>query len=559
MTLGPASANRALRLLSLPQAWSLRRACEDVQGTQEKVLSRILRQNRDTEFGERCSFGRIRSVREFQAKVPLSDAKDYREPVRRIGEGARKVLTRAPVLLLEPTSGSLEPSKWIPYTADLRKEFSAALGAWLFDLYSQYPALLDGPAYWAVTPALQRPRLSPGGIRLGFDEDAQYFGTLKRRLIRSVLAVPPELQAVGDRDTFLYLTLLFLLRAKELRLISVWNPTFLTLLLAPLLKLGKELARDIGEGRLPAGLPPGLLNPPDPGRAQELREAFATARDAAALHARLWPRLALISCWTDGAAAGVLPELRSLFPDVPVQGKGLLATEGVVSIPFMARPGAALALRSHFYEFLPLEGEGPRLAHELELGRRYSIVLTTGGGLYRYQLQDVVEVVAFLDRCPCLRFIGRGGCVSDRFGEKLAEAHAREALARGLAGSGARAAFAMLAYEERSYVLFIEAPGLKDRELLYAGGRVETDLQRNFHYGYARQLGQLGPLRVFRIRGNGQQTFLQRCALDGQRLGQIKPVALHPQSGWKDAFDGCFLASEIRTSGGLHEPVVSDR
>jgi len=31
--------------------------------------------------------------------------------------------------------------------------------------------------------------------------------------------------------------------------------------------------------------------------------------------------------------------------------------------------------------------------HELERGRLYSVILTTGGGLYRYALGDVVTVV----------------------------------------------------------------------------------------------------------------------------------------------------------------------
>ena len=48
-----------------------------------------------------------------------------------------------------------------------------------------------------------------------------------------------------------------------------------------------------------------------------------------------------------------------------------------------------------------------RLAHELERGRTYSVVVTTGGGLYRYRLGDLVNVVGFEAGCPLLRFVGR--------------------------------------------------------------------------------------------------------------------------------------------------------
>src|SRR5262249_30342341 len=145
-------------------------------------------------------------------------------------------------------------------------------------------------------------------------------------------------------------------------------------------------------------------------------------------HARLWPRLRLVSCWAEGAAGLYARQLAGLLPGVRIQGKGLLATEGVVSIPLTGYPGAALAARSHFFAFVPEGGGAPRLAQELAAGQRYTIVLTTSGGLYRYRLGDVVEVVGHVDSCPLLAFIGREGIVSDRFGEKLHEPFVREAL-----------------------------------------------------------------------------------------------------------------------------------
>jgi len=42
-------------------------------------------------------------------------------------------LTEEPVLLLEPTSGSTSAKKLIPYTRGLQREFSSAIGKWLWD------------------------------------------------------------------------------------------------------------------------------------------------------------------------------------------------------------------------------------------------------------------------------------------------------------------------------------------------------------------------------------------------------------------------------------------
>jgi hypothetical protein len=55
------------------------------------------------------------------------------------------------------------------------------------------------------------------------------------------------------------------------------------------------------------------------------------------------------------------------------------------------------------------------------VGQAYTVVVTTGGGFYRYALHDIVEVTGRLGRAPCLRFVGKTDLVSDQFGEKLNE------------------------------------------------------------------------------------------------------------------------------------------
>src|SRR6266852_4437688 len=69
-----------------------------------------------------------------------------------IAAGEPNVLTRDPVLLLEPTSGSTGGEKLIPYTASLRREFQRAVAAWIGDLFRQRPAVRRGRAYWSLSP-----------------------------------------------------------------------------------------------------------------------------------------------------------------------------------------------------------------------------------------------------------------------------------------------------------------------------------------------------------------------------------------------------------------------
>src|SRR5688572_9028586 len=131
-------------------------ALNDPRAAQERILFRYLLDNADTAFGRRHGFTLIRSVADYQARVPLSTYDDFAPYVDRIRAGEAGVLTREPVRRLVPSSGSTRAEKLIPYTDTLAREFRRGIGPWVFDLYRRDPKLLGGRAYWSVSPAAQR-------------------------------------------------------------------------------------------------------------------------------------------------------------------------------------------------------------------------------------------------------------------------------------------------------------------------------------------------------------------------------------------------------------------
>jgi hypothetical protein len=544
----PAILNTAWMFKCVPEAVAFHRATRRVAQAQAAVLRKIVAENQDTDFGRRHGFDRIQNAGDFQQRVPPARYEDFAEPIKRIAAGQRGVLTRQPVELLEPTSGTTGGEKLIPYTAGLRRQFQRAVAAWMFDLLWHRPAIRAGRAYWSISPALGRPRRSPGGIPIGFDDDAAYLGALERFAIDRLLVVPGSLSRIVDLETVRYCTLAYLLRAEDLALISVWNPTFLTTLLAPLASWQERLIHDVRLGTLTPPRPTQERTPRGRGDARRAGRVAEILRSSAALPEKLralWPRLSLISCWGDAAAANYVGELRALFPRVEIQPKGLLATEGCVSFPLLGQPAPALALRSHFFEFEPLtgaSGERCKLAHELEAGGRYRVLLTTAGGLYRYQLRDVVEVVGFLHQCPLLRFLGKSDRTSDLVGEKLAEPHVRDVLQRLFTRYRLTPCFAMLApaaTRPPHYCLYLQGPDLLDERAPLAL-ELQAGLEENPHYRYAVGLGQLAPVEVRLLDPHGESGWLvyeRRCLARGQKAGSIKPVALDSWTGWVEAFD----------------------
>ena len=525
------------------------RALRSPRRAQEAALARILTRNAECDYGRRHGFSRVRSLRDYQEQVPVVQYDDIAPQVAEVCDGRSGVLTAEAVIALEKTTGSTAASKYVPYTASLLREFQAALLPWIADLYLRNPALLLGGAYWSVSPMADSPEHTAGGLPIGFGEDVQYFGSIGPALGR-VLLTPPGLAQVREVEACRYLTLRFLLESADLRLVSVWHPSFFVLLVDTMQAQAERLIADIRDGILspllavPAEVRGGWKLRPRPARAERLRRLLAS--DGRLSPAAVWPRLRVISCWADAAAAPYAAELKRLCPGSRLQPKGLLATEGVVSVPWGRGPGAVLAPTSHVLEFVDgaAPGERPRLVDELEEGRIYSVLMTTGGGLYRYALGDRVRVVGHTAATPRVEFVGRERHVSDLFGEKLHEVLVREVVEAALREAKVTPSFTLVAPEAGSppaYALFLECPGLPAESLPKLVRRVEQVLLEGHHYAYCRRLGQLGALRGFRVRTGGTRAYLERLTASGQRAGTVKPALLSPETGWSERLEGAFV------------------
>lgn len=462
-------------LSCLPEWHKFQRAADRPADSQKAYLEDLFSRNQSCEYFR--THGLKRAV-DFRERLPLVDYRDLAPWIERCAAGQSNLLCSEPIRLFEPTSGT-QAVKLIPYTASLKAEFQRGLSAWIGDLYAGKPDLMGGKAYWSITPPPQRPQHTAGGIPIGFEDDASYLSSWTRPLLRRMLAVPQA----ADLDE----TIAQLLRCPDLTLVSVWSPTFWLLLV------------------------------------QRLREKYRVGENLS----KIWPRLRFLSCWADGPSARFLPDLRRGFPNLFIQPKGLLATEAFVSFPLLGRPGGALALRSHFFEFLGADGRS-NLAHELQAGQAYEVVVSTSGGLYRYRLGDRLQVTGFYRDCPLFRFLGRAGLVSDHFGEKLSA----EAIEPWLPE---RSGPCFVAFEDGGYVLY--AQGELDR----AVEEGERSLLSYYHYQLCRNLGQLQPLRGFQIEGEAWGAFYTRLESCGRRSGEVKPLALRLEEDWSRHLPGRWI------------------
>ncbi len=516
------------------------------QAQLQKLLS-IVRSNRDTVFGKAHRFDSIRSVADFQRNVPVCSYEDLGPYIEAIMKGRRAQLTQEQPFMFATTSGTTTKPKFIPITETHLRDYTHAFQIQNYQLIRDYPHGAEG-RFLILTSNDEEGR-SPGGIPYG-----AVSGVLNRRqpaVIRRHFAVPYELGKISDVETKYYL-MLRMAASQNVTAILCCNPSSLLLLTDQLLERGETLVRDMYDGRVdPDHKPPQALNDAFqpylracPQRARELAQIMAGP--GRLLPRYIWPNLAVISCWKGGPMSFYLAKLPGSYGDVPVRDFGYMASEGRGSIPLSNDgAGGVLAITSHFFEFLPeeeLDSLSPSYltADELEVGRRYYIYFTTAAGLYRYNINDLIEVTEYYENTPVIQFVRKGAGVSSITGEKLTEDQVRVALCQAVERLGLTElkhfTAAVQLDDPPYYTCFAETSGHLSARLgeefieLFEGS-----LQRqNREYHEKRSTKRLGP-PVLRLVPSGTYTRLrQERVLEGAPEAQVKIPLLAGLDGFGD-------------------------
>jgi hypothetical protein len=366
-------------------------------------------------------------------------------------------------------------------------------------------------------------------------------------LVRRTYAVPYEVALVEDPDTRYFLTMRLAL-AHSVSAVGTPNPTSLLRLAETARARSEEIVRAVRDGTL--GVPDEALATtktrtvdrfrssllPDPMRARFLERVVA--EHGALVPGACWPELQVIGCWLGGAAGLHAERLRKHFGEkTALRDLGLLASEGRMTIPVDdSTPAGPLAVHANYYEFIPqdeIDKASPPVlgAHELELGRRYYVLLTGGNGLYRYDINDVVEVVGFHGATPKLAFVRKGREMASITGEKLHVDQVRTAVRQ--AGRETRVAVVecrLIADEPAlRHDLLVELEDCTaDRSSLVAFlERFDDNLQAgNPEYRSKRTSRRLGAPRLFLMRHGWSEDICRSEFRRGRRESQHKWQAI---------------------------------
>ncbi|MBQ6441440.1 MAG: GH3 auxin-responsive promoter family protein [Lachnospiraceae bacterium] len=405
----------------------------------EELLMRILRENKDTEYGRKYGFSDISSVEEYQNRVPVIVYDNIANDLERMSNGQKNILTAYTFTHMNETSATMGIPKRIPMTQAQAQVFLRYNKQYMDGLKAE---LLDSTwmAGRAFCTTEGKHRTLDSGITVGDASSvmADYIRGGKESLgnMMSALFTSPieATLPVPNTDTKYIHTRAALMDENATGIIT----GFYSLVLNYLRYIGDHyelLIHDIEKGTIDADI---KLSPevresllqkiqPMPERAARLREIFANGSDFCFIP-EVWPQMTyLTGVGGDGFRIydRIIKErysgdcLKNIY-------FGVTASEGLWSVPGgIDIEDSVLAPSSAFLEFLPVDC-GDNFSRcvtmdKLEKGRIYEIIATNLSGFYRYRTSDAVEVTGFREQTPTVRFMYRVNRTINMAAEKTTE------------------------------------------------------------------------------------------------------------------------------------------
>lgn len=519
----------------------LLQATRQPRQTQMRVLRDILKHNESTQYGREHHFSEVNDYASFCRQVPVNGYEDLRSYIEAQEATGLASLVNDPVVMFATTSGTTALPKWLPVTERMLRDFRRSQAIFSCLQQRHRPLAFNGRYLGIVGSAVE-----------GHTERGTPFGSVSGVLYRTMplparrkYILPRSVFEIDDYSLKYYLILRLALMHQDLSYIACANPS--TLLKLESL-INEELVRytdEIRSGQLRpvaelGDLPPKLRRKlirrtkPAPQRAERL-----AALHSAIPNVRLtdvWPELAMITTWKSGSCGIAFKALEpGLDSSTAVVELGYLSSEFRGTFTWDHETGAGIpTIQDNFYEFVAVsdrEADEDNFVtlDQIERGVDYYVFVTTRGGLYRYDMNDIVRVEGFLNETPLLRFVQKGRGVTSITGEKLYESQVIESVDTALHRLGASSPFYLMVADPAGavYRLFIELgdPVSVDGGLL--SDSIDDLLGRsNLEYKAKRDSGRLAPVEVRILAPGTGERYKAFCVQRGQKEGQFKVVAL---------------------------------
>lgn len=518
---------------------------KDARAINEQTLFKLLKDNQNTELGKKYHFSEIKSIDEYKRNVPPAGYDDYAPLIERvIDHGEKNIYTAYNVITYALSSGSVGVPKRIPVTDVSLKRYTMYGDMRPFATAANYyrkkgSKIRHGYGLNAFdvvsTPTKDGKTLS--GCVSGASADAG------KPLMPYILSTPVDVIYPPEKMNTKYLDVFFGLKERDLTYMLGVFMTGLVDEMNYIKQNWEDLCHDIEVGeisdaaqcsdKMKASLQKHIK--PDPRRASELRAEFSKGFDDAWVR-RIWPDL----CWAGAIGTGGFKAYTEKFrqfvgEDLPIDFMIYGASEGMIAAALEADLGEYVLIPDGgFYEFVPEEIDDYSVTYtldQLEVGKKYEVLLTNLSGFYRYKLKDVVEVTGYYNEAPTIRFAYRKNQLINLAGEKITEGDLAWAVNEFSKETGIKVVdycvYADTDFPPGRYQILIEADGPVDISKTEEYSRIideKLGLANSGGYRYERDEGCLAPALLLFSQPQTHALYRDIMVMRGGSANQIKPA-----------------------------------
>ena len=521
---------------------ALVKATKDPRKASEQTLREILTYAKDTVYGREHFFDDILEAKDdkelyarYQKWVKPNEYEDLRPYVERHKHGEPDVLFPGKPVLYATTSGSTAEPKWIPITDRyLKTIYGKMTKVWLYNFIQNRHKVFAGKILSIV-----------GKVVEGYAPDGTVYGSVSGvtqrdcpGFVKKLYSNPQCVYSIADY-TARYYVLMRMGIEQDITLIVTANPSTIVELQNNVNKFYDEYVEDIEKGTLKADL---NIDPeirkeleaclhPNPKRAAELREL--KAKYGTVLPKHYWPNMQILNTWKCGNTKIYLDKFKDSFPKQMLhQEFGYFASECRFGLVMDDTVNSVMFPHMHYYEFVKeeeMDSPNPTYyqLHELVEGQRYCPYVTTFAGLYRYNMNDLLEVGPNFRNTPTVHMIQKTHGIVTMTGEKLYERQFIQAVHEAEEATGMKTRFFIGFAElpESRYNFYYEFADLSTTQAQAEKftEAVDKALQNiNIEYKTKRESLRLKDAVTYRLQFESFEHFKERCIAEGARDGQFK-------------------------------------
>lgn len=380
-------------------------------------LPPILLANADTEYGRKYGFGNIRSIKEYQKKVPLTDYNTYRPLVKlmtHIGESnlicKEKVVAYSKKIC--PDGGEFLIPQTASFASIYQNRLSEELKAAKYSTFLSMESVGESGTIRFNDGAILR---SIADTVLSNIRKTDIYNSHTRSAENKygTITSPESVVFKNPGEDMRYAKILFALADPDVSQVIVPFTVDLLDILRFLQCMWEPLVNDLASGRISeaSGLSENRrkelskLLKTSKRRAKELTSIFEQGFED--VLPKIWKKLDLIIAAGSGENAVYTRQIMKYIGSVPLNYGYLGLAEGIVGK--VSAPGENTYIvmeNDSFIEFLPENStkDNTLTASELEISKHYEVIISNMAGLYRYRSGIIVEAAKIQDGQAFVRY-----------------------------------------------------------------------------------------------------------------------------------------------------------